>query len=179
MSARREPIQEKREETMLSGSAGSRLFGKFRLLANLGSGGMGEVFLALSRSSLLGVNKLVVIKRLRHFAEDEARSEARQMFLNEARLATLLNHPNIVQTNDVGVEDGHMYLTMEYLEGQPLNAITKVAKAKRIKLDDNILLRILSDALAGLHYAHELPDYNGAPLSIVHRDLSPHNIFVT
>ena len=56
---------------------------------------MGEVFLALSRSSLLGVNKLVVIKRLRHFAEDEARSEARQMFLNEARLATLLNHPNI------------------------------------------------------------------------------------
>jgi serine/threonine protein kinase len=137
------------------------------------------VFLALSRSSLLGVNKLVVIKRLRHFAEDEARSEARQMFLNEARLATLLNHPNIVQTNDVGVEDGHMYLTMEYLEGQPLNAITKVAKAKRIKLDDKILLRIISDALAGLHYAHELPDYNGAPLSIVHRDLSPHNIFVT
>src|ERR1700685_2600826 len=90
--------------TMPSAPPGNRIFGKFRLLANLGAGGMGEVFLALSRSSVAGVNKLIVIKRLRHFAEDEVRSSARQMFLNEARLATLLNHPNIVQTNDVGVE---------------------------------------------------------------------------
>jgi serine/threonine protein kinase len=162
-----------------SAPPGSRIFGKFRLLANLGAGGMGEVFLALSRSSLGGVNKLVVIKRLRHFAEDEARSEARQMFLNEARLATLLNHPNIVQTNDVGLEDGHMFLTMEYLEGQPLNAIARAAKVKGTKLDDAILLKIISDSLAGLHYAHELRDYEGTPLSIVHRDLSPHNLFVT
>jgi serine/threonine protein kinase len=160
-------------------SPGSRIFGKFRLLANLGAGGMGEVFLALSRSSLGGVNKLVVIKRLRHFAEDEARSEAREMFLNEARLATLLNHPNIVQTNDVGVEDGHMFLTMEYLEGQPLNAIVRAAKAQGRKLDDAVVMKIISDALAGLHYAHELRDYDGKPLSIVHRDLSPHNLFVT
>lgn len=159
--------------------AASRIFGKFRLLANLGSGGMGEVFLALSRNTLAGVHKLIVIKRLRHFAEDEVRSEARQMFLNEARLATLLNHPNIVQTNDVGVEDGHMYLTMEYLEGQPLNAIVKAAKTKQTRLDDAILIKIISDALAGLHYAHDLRDYDGTPLSIVHRDLSPHNLFVT
>ncbi len=101
------------------------------------------------------------------------------MFLNEARLATLLNHPNIVQTNDVGVEDGHMFLTMEYLEGQPLNAIVRAAKAKGKRLDDAIGVKIISDALAGLHYAHELRDYDGTPLSIVHRDLSPHNLFVT
>ena len=162
-----------------SGFPASRVFGKFRLLANLGAGGMGEVFLALSRTSVGGVNKLIVIKRLKHFAEDEARSEARQMFLNEARLATLLNHPNIVQTNDVGLEDDHLYLTMEYLEGQPLNAIVKAAKARGAKIEDSVVLKIVSDALAGLHYAHELRDYDGTLLSIVHRDLSPHNLFVT
>ena len=162
-----------------SPSGSSRIFGKFRLLANLGAGGMGEVFLALSRSSVAGVNKLIVIKRLRHFAEDEVRSSARQMFLNEARLATLLNHPNIVQTNDVGVEDGHLFLTMEYLEGQPLNTIVRSARTKGTKLSDALYVRIVSDSLAGLHYAHELRDYDGKPLSIVHRDLSPHNLFVT
>jgi serine/threonine-protein kinase len=157
----------------------NRLFGKFRLLANLGAGGSGEVFLALSRSSVGGVNKLVVIKRLRHYAEDDVRSQAQEMFLNEARLATLLNHPNIVQTNDVGVEDGHLFLTMEYLEGQPLNAIVKSAVQHGTKLDMWLGVRIVSEALAGLHYAHELKDYAGASLAIVHRDLSPHNLFVT
>src|SRR5258706_8792364 len=168
-----------RPGAITAGPPANRIFGKFRLLANLGAGGSGEVFLALSRSAVGGVNKLVVIKRLRHFAEDDARSQAQEMFLNEARLATLLNHPNIVQTNDVGVEDGAMYLTMEYLEGQPLNTIIKAATAQMTKLDIAIGVKIICESLAGLHYAHELRDYAGTPLSIVHRELKPHKLFVT
>ena len=155
-----------------------RVFGKFRLLASLGSGGMGEVFLAMTRGGL-GVRKLNVIKRLRHFAEDDQREHAQQMFLNEARVATLLNHPNVVQTYDVGIEDGRMYLVMEYLEGQSLHALYKHQSGGERRVDDRIILKMISDTLFGLHYAHELCDYDGKPLNIVHRDLSPHNIIIT
>ena len=154
------------------------MFGKFRLLASLGSGGMGEVFLAMTRGGL-GVRKLNVIKRLRHFAEDDQREHAQQMFLNEARVATLLNHPNVVQTYDVGIEDGRMYLVMEYLEGQSLHALYKHQSGGERRVDDRIILKMISDTLFGLHYAHELCDYDGKPLNIVHRDLSPHNIIIT
>jgi serine/threonine-protein kinase len=178
MSVSSDRSLEVRPGQAVSPLSGGRVFGKFQLLANLGTGGMGEVFLAMARGGL-GVRKLVVIKRLKHFAEDAARDEAQEMFLNEARLATLLNHSNIVQTNDVGVEDGHMYLVMEYLEGQSLNAISRHMKTSQRRVDDGILAKMVSEALCGLHYAHELRDYDGKPLSIVHRDLSPHNIFVT
>jgi serine/threonine protein kinase len=135
---------------------------------------MGDVFLAAVKG-LEGFNKLVVIKRLREtLAED---GEMRMLFLAEGRLAARLNHPNVVQTNEVGEEQGSLYLSMEYLEGQPLSEINRKVGTK--PLDPVLAARIVSDALAGLHYAHELRDYDGTPLHFVHRDVSPQNVFIT
>jgi serine/threonine protein kinase len=149
-------------------------FGKYRLLTSIGKGGMGEVFLAVLKG-LPGSSKLVVLKRLRDVCADDP--EMRDLFLVECRLAARLNHPNVVQTNEVGEERGALYFTMEYLEGEPLNRI--VAKSGSAGLDRGMAARIVSDALAGLHHAQELCDYDGTPLQLVHRDISPHNIFIT
>src|ERR1019366_5524204 len=101
-------------------SRGRTEFGKYRVLARLGRGGMGDVYLAVNMGPS-GVSKLIVIKELRE--QLASMPEARSMFLDEARIATRLNHPNVVQTYEV-VEDGDsLYLTMEYLEGQPLQHI--------------------------------------------------------
>src|SRR5437868_14651266 len=94
--------------------------GKYRLIAELGHGGMAEVFLAVVHGPA-GFNKLLVIKKIRpQFAEDP---EFLGMFLDEARLAARLSHPNVVQTNEVGDEDGRYFMAMEYLDGQPLNRV--------------------------------------------------------
>lgn len=148
-------------------------FGKYRLIAKLGHGGMAEVFLAVVTGPA-GFNKLQVVKKLRHELTDD--DEHLGMFLDEARLAARLNHRNVVQTFEVGEEGGTYYITMEYLEGAPLNKI--MGRARANPPPDGVLLRIVADALAGLHYAHELKNYDGSPLNIVHRDASPHNIFV-
>ncbi len=148
--------------------------GKYKLIANLGRGGMADVFLAVVAGPA-GVNKLQVVKRLRaEYADDPERVE---MFLDEARIATRLNHPNVVQTFEVNAEQGVYFITMEYLEGAPLNRL--VSRARTKAPPPGVLLWILADLLAGLHYAHELTDYDGTPLNIVHRDVSPHNVIVS
>lgn len=149
------------------------VIGKYRLVAELGRGGMAEVFLALVHG-VAGFNKLMVIKRLRPHLADE--HEFLQMFLDEARLAAKLSHPNIVQTIEVGEENGQFFISMEYLEGQPLNRILRRC-GDRVTMA--MALRILCDSLAGLHHAHNLTDYDGTRLNVVHRDATPHNIFVT
>ena len=154
-------------------AATSMMLGKYRLLAELGRGGMSKVYLAMARGPA-GFNKLVVIKQIRaHLSEDP---DFVTMFLDEARLAARLNHPNVVQTNEVGQEDETYFIAMEYLEGQTLNRIlTKIGP----QLGLAIQLRTMSEALRGLHYAHELKDFDGTPLGVVHRDVSPHNVIVT
>jgi phosphate transport system substrate-binding protein len=137
---------------------------------------MADVFLAVSRGPA-GFNKLVVIKQLRAaFVEDRA---FRRMFLDEARLAARLNHPNVVQTYEVGDFGGSYFIAMEYLDGQPLHKVLREAARIGAPLDPLVSARIVADALSGLHSAHELRDYGGSPLGIIHRDVSPHNIFVT
>jgi serine/threonine-protein kinase len=158
-----------------SGADGAATFGKYRLIASLGHGGMADVFLAVAQGPV-GFNKLQVIKRLRpNLAEEH---EFLAMFLDEARLAARLNHPNIVQTNEVGEVAGQYFIAMEYLDGQPLHRIIHRG-TKNGALTRSMALKILADTLAGLHAAHELTDYDGSPLRVVHRDASPHNIFVT
>jgi serine/threonine-protein kinase len=155
--------------------AASGALGKYRLIAELGHGGMAQVFLALARGPA-GFNKLAVIKQIREQLADDP--EFLTMFLDEARLAARLNHPNVVQTNEVGEDGKRYFICMEYLEGQPLNRIIqRVGRENGIPL--GVHLRILCEALAGLHHAHELTDYDGTPLQIVHRDVTPHNVFVT
>lgn len=151
----------------------ARGFGRYRLIAKLGQGGMAEVFLAAHRGPL-GFEKLVVIKRLKPGIATEP--EVNAMFLDEARLAARLNHPNVVQTYECGQIDDQYYIVMEYLEGHSLDRICRKIDPSRHRA---VYLAILSDALAGLHYAHDLMDFNGQPLHVVHRDISPHNIFVT
>ena len=155
--------------------AASGALGKYRLIAELGHGGMAQVFLALARGPA-GFNKLAVIKQIREQLADDP--EFLTMFLDEARLAARLNHPNVVQTNEVGEDGKRYFICMEYLEGQPLNRIIqRVGRENGIPM--GLHLRILCEALAGLHHAHELTDYDGTPLQVVHRDVTPHNVFVT
>ncbi len=159
-----------------SNTAAAFSFGKYQLFASLGRGGMADVFLAVSRGPM-GFNKLVVIKRLRPALAEEA--AFRQMFLDEARLAARLNHPNVVHTYEVGEHHGIYFIAMEYLEGQSLNKVIKEAAKRGEKIDPVYCARMIADAVSGLHHAHELRDYDGRPLNIIHRDVSPHNIFAT
>ncbi|MBX3197031.1 MAG: serine/threonine protein kinase [Labilithrix sp.] len=164
-----------RSEATIEGT-GTTAFGKYQLFASLGRGGMADVFLSVARGQM-GFNKLAVIKRLRQALAEE--SAFRNMFLDEARLAARLSHPNIVHTYEVGEQGGVYFIAMEYLEGQSLNKVLKEALRRKEILEPEISVRVVADALAGLGYAHELRDYDGRPLSVIHRDISPHNIFVT
>jgi serine/threonine-protein kinase len=149
---------------------------KYRFIAALGHGGMADVYLAVAVGPA-GFNKLLVIKQLRQSLENEP--ELRAMFLDEARLAARLNHRNVVQTNEVGVVDEQYFIAMEYLDGQPLNRVFSRAQKDKRPVPLGIALHILCDVLAGLQYAHDLADYDGSPLHVVHRDVSPQNVFVT
>ncbi|HTV24605.1 MAG TPA: protein kinase [Polyangiaceae bacterium] len=145
---------------------------RYRPLFGLGEGGMAKVLLAVGRGPS-GFNKLVVLKAMRR--ELVSDSELRQMFLAEARLSARLNNANVVQVYQV-VDTAVPCIVMEYLDGQPLSTIYDRA-GEQFTLP--MQLKVISDALNGLHYSHELRDFDGTPLSIVHRDISPQNIFVT
>ena len=137
---------------------------------------MSEVFLTLTQSGLGGFQKLVVVKLLRRDLAEDA--DFRRMFLEEARLTARLNHPNVVQTNDVGEDLGRFYIAMEYLEGQSFERVRRARNANTL-FPINMRLQMLGDVLAGLHYAHELTDYDNTPMGIVHRDVTPSNVFIT
>jgi serine/threonine protein kinase len=150
--------------------------GKYRLIAKLARGGMGDVYLAVAQGPG-GFHKLLAVKEMRpEFVSDERYVT---MFLEEARLAARLHHPNIVQTNEVGTDGGRHYMTMEYLDGRSLYRVGKQFAKKRGGLPLGAHLRVIAEALLGLHYAHELCGFDGDPLGIVHRDVSPLNVFVT
>src|SRR5260370_910736 len=156
-------------------STGHRDGGKYKLLAELGRGGMANVYLAVARGPS-GFNKLVVLKCLRSDLASD--TELLAMFLDEARLAARLNHPHVVQTYEVGEYVGRPVIVMEYLEGQVLSSLVQRAQSNNA-LPLSLHLRVIIDALEGLHHAHELTDYDGKPLGLVHRDISPQNVFVT
>ena len=151
-------------------------FGDYNLIGRLGFGGMAEVFLAFTAGPG-GVRKLCVVKRLhRHLRHTK---DFVGMFLDEARLAARLNHPNVVQTYELGEIDGAYFIAMEHLQGQSLDRIMRLRDKGDPKQWYQLVARVVVDALEGLHYAHELKDFDGKPLNIIHRDISPQNIFVT
>jgi eukaryotic-like serine/threonine-protein kinase len=147
--------------------------GKYRAFLELGQGGTAIVYLGVSRG-LGGFNKLVVLKMLKRALAKEP--EFREMFLSEARLSARLSHPNIVQVYEVTERDNAPIIVMEYLEGKPLSDL-RAERRGAVPLD--IQLRVLADGLLGLHYSHELKDFDGRLLGLVHRDFTPHNLFVT
>jgi serine/threonine-protein kinase len=148
--------------------------GRYRLLMELGRGGMAHVYLALV-SGLAGFSKLVVLKVMR----DELREHpaSLNMFLGEARLAARMHHPNVVQTSEVGEDGGRYFICMEYLEGQTLSLLLK--KTIDGSLPVAARLEIICQMLEGISYLHGFSDLDGTPLGLVHRDVSPNNIFIT
>ncbi len=158
--------------TLESGPPG--VMGKYSPFARLDSGGMADVFVAVARGPA-GFNKLAVVKRLRNGGDpDHVR-----MFLDEARLCARLNHPNIVNTYEVGESHGSHFIAMEYLDGQPLQALLAKLGSRSEGLSESLVAFIATQALKALHYAHELRDYDGTALGVVHRDVSPQNLFLT
>ncbi|MFT3839237.1 MAG: protein kinase [Myxococcaceae bacterium] len=150
--------------------------GRYELLSKLATGGMAEVFLA-RQTGLQGFEKLVVVKRiLPHFANNE---EFVTMFVDEARTAAELSHPNVVSTFDIGQDKGAWFIAMEYLHGQDLSHLLKRAQQRGERFPIELSLRIIIDGAAGLNHAHQKKDKQGQPLNIVHRDVSPQNLFVT
>jgi hypothetical protein len=147
----------------------ARRFGEIDLIARLGHGGMAEVFLAAPRARPA---ELVVLKRLKEDLDD---SEHRAMFAEEARIMPLLQHPNIVRTTEVGEQLGRQYLALEFLDGLPLDQCSDSVSG----LGERAALHVVGELLEGLHYAHELRDADGGALELVHRDVSPHNVFIT
>ena len=149
--------------------------GRYRLVAKLGHGGMGTVHLGVV-SGLGNFRKLVVVKELR--ADLCRNTQFIEMFLAEAKLAARLNHPNVVQTLEADREGERYFLAMEFLDGHPLSELLRHRDASR-ELPLGVRLRILTEVLSGLHYAHELKGYDGKGVHVVHRDVSPQNVFVT
>jgi serine/threonine protein kinase/tetratricopeptide (TPR) repeat protein len=149
----------------------------FEVLRRLGVGGMAEVFLAKKRGAE-GTFKLLVVKRVLPAHGSSRRFRA--MFAEEAQLATRLNHPNIVQVyefQDYG-EEGQL-LSMEYVEGPDLRRLYRAAQSKGIRIPPFVGAYVVAEVGKGLHYAHERKDERGAPLEIVHRDVSPQNILLS
>jgi serine/threonine-protein kinase len=120
--------------------------------------------------------RLFAIKRLRPDLVSEA--EVRTMFLDEARIAGLIRHPNVVSVVDVGENDAGPFLVMEFVEGVPLSELIAAARSQGEQLPIEVCLRIALQVAEGLHAAHELRDRAGQPLCLVHRDVSPHNVLV-
>jgi serine/threonine-protein kinase len=155
-------------------------FGRYRLLYQIASGGMATVFLARAVGPG-GFDRPVAIKRIHpHLAR---RKHFLEMFLDEARIASRINHPNICTVFDFGAVDGTYYLAMEYLVGVPLQRLLhEVSIRPRVLASKQwhvFASRIVADAAAGLHAAHETRDDTGNLLHVVHRDVSPQNLFVT
>jgi eukaryotic-like serine/threonine-protein kinase len=160
----------------LSGTQRRLLGGKYRIIGQIGKGGMADVFLGASAGPL-GVSKPVVIKMLQSTARgDPALS---RMFLDEARLAARLSHPNVIHTYDIGEDSGALFLAMEYLEGKTLGNLCGAFTKNSSLVDVAMACHLVVEVLEGLEYAHELCDFDGRALGIVHRDVSPQNVFVT
>ncbi len=151
-------------------------FGRYVILGRLGTGGMADALLAMLQGSM-GFQKPVVLKRMH--ASLGRDSHFVKMFLDEARLAARLGHANVVATSEVGEQDGHYFIAMDYLEGVSLDRVARKYIHEGLEVPLGLLLRVLCDCLEGLHYAHELRDYDGSPLGVVHRDVTPSNLFVT
>lgn len=153
-----------------------RRIDRYEPLKKLATGGMAEIYLA-KQSGLEGFEKVVVLKRiLPHLASDD---EFVNMFLDEARIAAKLSHPNVVQIYDLGRADNTYYIAMEYVSGRNVQHLITKQQTLGGHLPVEHVCRVIAGVCDGLHYAHARKDYDGKPLNIIHRDISPQNILVS
>ncbi len=151
------------------------VIGRYAIFDAIASGGMAKVHLGRLMGPV-GFSRTVAIKRLHpQFSAD---AEFTAMFLDEARLAARVQHPNVVPTLDVLQSDHELLLVMEYVRGETLSRLVRAAHAQKMRLPPRIVVAIVSGALQGLHAAHEAIDEKGKPLGLVHRDMSPQNVLV-
>jgi serine/threonine protein kinase len=151
-------------------------FGRYTLLERLAVGGMAEVFRAKITSSH-GFEKILVVKRiLPHLAADP---NFVSMFIDEAKLTAQLTHPKIVQVLDFGAVRGQYFTALEYIDGFDALGLLRVAAQKRVHIPRPLAVFIVSEVLEALDYAHNARDMEGKPMQIVHRDISPSNIFIS
>jgi eukaryotic-like serine/threonine-protein kinase len=150
--------------------------GKYQLIKRIAVGGMSEIFLA-SQGGLEGFERAVIVKCIREDLDTE--NEVKDMFLDEARIAACLKHPNIVHLYDVGRDQETAYLAMEYIFGRDLMAISERTRMLNREIPTQIIIKIMCDVLAGLHYAHEVAEFEDKPLRVIHRDVSPQNVLVS
>lgn len=150
--------------------------GKYQLFKRIAVGGMAEIFLA-KQLGVQGFEKLVVVKRM--LPTLVGQPDFVNMFLDEARLASSLTHPNIVQVYDLGENEGTYFIAMEFVAGQDLLAVIKRGWSRQALLPPELGARIVAGACEGLHFAHTKKDLRGNPLRIVHRDISPGNLLLS
>ncbi|MFH1811904.1 MAG: serine/threonine-protein kinase [Pseudomonadota bacterium] len=151
------------------------IFNKYEIIRRLTVGGMGEIFLA-RQTGVAGFDRLVILKSLLpHLA---AQAKFVRQFLDEARVAARLSHPNIVAIFEVGLWEGTYFIAMEYIHGATLSKVVQQAVANRTLIPIEITARIMHDAAVALDHAHRAVAADGSALSIVHRDVSPQNIMV-
>lgn len=149
--------------------------GRYAVYGELAAGGMATVHIGRLQGPV-GFSKTVAVKRLHEqFAKDE---EFTSMFVDEARLAARIHHPNVVQTLDVVQQGNQLLLVMEYVHGVQLSTLTRLTRKTGQRMPSSVVIAIVAGMLRGLHAAHEATDEDGAPLNIVHRDVSPHNLMV-
>jgi serine/threonine protein kinase len=150
--------------------------GRYEVVCRLARGGMAEILLGrLTGPS--GFERTVVIKRiLPAYTEEQSFVD---MFLDEARIAARIHHPNVVQHQELGQDGEQLYLVMEYLDGESLASVQRRSRSRAAPLSHVEAIHIVASAAAGLHAAHEMTDHEGEALGIVHRDISPQNLFVT
>jgi serine/threonine protein kinase len=150
--------------------------GPYEVVQLLAAGGMAEIFLA-KKTGPGGFEKKLVIKRItRKLLGDR---EIQAMFIDEARVQAMLDHPNIVQIYDFGEDRGSFFIAMEFVTGATLRWVIDNARAVGRPIPVHHALRITADVLSALHTAHQLTDDDGLPLNLIHRDISPVNVLVS
>jgi serine/threonine-protein kinase len=155
---------------------GTYFLGRYRVVDEIGVGGMASVHLA-RMDGPGGFQKWVAIKRIHpHLVEDETFVN---MFLDEARVAARISHPNVATVFELGKHEDTYWIAMEYLHGEPLREVMRRTEDLGQPMPPEIACRVIADAAEGLHSAHELLGKNGEKLGLVHRDVTPHNLFVT
>jgi eukaryotic-like serine/threonine-protein kinase len=154
--------------------SGSTL-GRYELLVRLGRGGMASVWVAREIAPVSGNQRLVAVKAM--LPELARHSNFRAMFLEEGQIVRSIDHPNVVKVHEVSEDHGVLYMAMDWVEGDSLRTVIKEARQRRA-IPSEIAVKIIADAAAGLHAAHELRGWDGELRNIVHCDVSPHNILV-
>jgi eukaryotic-like serine/threonine-protein kinase len=151
-------------------------FGKYQLMKKIGQGGMSEVFLARADDQPPNAPP-VVIKRLHQ--ELERDRDAVDLFLTEADVTLMLSHPNVIRVHDSGEAMGRYYIAMEYVHGKDLEQLAERFRNKGIPIDPPAAVHVMMEMLKGLDYVHSAKTPSGRPLGIVHRDVTPSNVYVS